>query len=48
MVTINHHVQVYLLSERWRGIRRNSLLDIPVELLPIMMLESRVIDERVS
>jgi hypothetical protein len=48
MVTIDHHVQVYLLSKRWRGICWNSLLDVPIELLPIMMLKSRVINKRVS
>jgi hypothetical protein len=40
MVAIDHHGQVYLLSERWWGIRQNSLLDVPIELLPIMMLKS--------
>jgi hypothetical protein len=48
MVAINHHAQVYLLSKRWRGIRQNGLLDIPIELFSIMMLKSGVIDKRVS
>jgi hypothetical protein len=40
MVAINYHAQVYLLSERWQGIHWNSLLDVPVELLPNVMLKS--------
>jgi hypothetical protein len=40
MVAIDHHAQVYLLPERWWGIHWNSPLDVPVEILPIVMLKS--------